>query len=39
MLSVTGLSKSFNHRKILDNLNFQLKSGDTAVFMGKNGAG
>ena len=39
MLSVTGLSKSFNHRKILDNLSFQLKSGDTAVFMGKNGAG
>ncbi|MFL3024592.1 MAG: heme ABC exporter ATP-binding protein CcmA [Candidatus Neomarinimicrobiota bacterium] len=39
MLSVTGLSKSFNHRKILDNLSFQLKSGDTAVFMGNNGAG
>ncbi|MDB9884927.1 heme ABC exporter ATP-binding protein CcmA [Candidatus Marinimicrobia bacterium] len=39
MLSVTGLSKSFNHRKILDNLSFQLKFGETAVFMGNNGAG
>ena len=39
MLSVSGLSKSFNHRKILNNLNFQLNSGDTAVFMGNNGAG
>ena len=39
MLSVSGLSKSFNHRKILNNLNFQLKSGETAVFMGNNGAG
>ena len=39
MLSVTGLSKSFNHRKILDNISFQLKFGETAVFMGNNGAG
>jgi len=39
MLSVSDLSKSFNHRKVLNNLNFQLKSGETAVFMGNNGAG
>jgi len=39
MLSVSGLSKSFNHRRILNNLNFQLKPGETGVFMGNNGAG
>ena len=39
MLSVSGLSKSFNHRRILNNLNFELKSGETGVFMGNNGAG
>ena len=39
MLSVSDLSKSFNHRKVLNNLNFELKSGETAVFMGNNGAG
>ena len=39
MLKVSSLSKSFNYRKILDKLNFNLEIGETGIFMGKNGTG
>tara|TARA_B110000014_G_scaffold95636_1_gene65633 strand:- start:167 stop:802 length:636 start_codon:yes stop_codon:yes gene_type:complete len=39
MLSISGLSKSFNRRKVLNNLSLEIKTGETAIFMGNNGAG
>ena len=39
MLSVSNISKSFNHRPVLRDVSFTLKAGETVVIMGKNGAG
>ena len=39
MLSVQNISKSFNHKKVLKDISFSQKEGESIVFMGKNGAG
>lgn len=39
VLEMKGISKSFPGVKALDGVNFQLKSGETHVIMGENGAG
>ncbi len=39
MLSVSNIVKSFNYKKILNNISFSLSSGDTVSLLGKNGVG
>ena len=39
MLSVQNISKAFNRKKILKNISFSQKEGESIVFMGRNGAG
>jgi len=39
VLSVQNISKSFNHKKVLKDISFSQKEGESIVFMGKNGAG
>lgn len=39
MLSVSNLKKSFYHHPVLDEIYFQIREGETVVFMGKNGVG
>lgn len=37
--NVSGLSKSYKDKKVLDNISFQLKKGDIVGYLGKNGSG
>lgn len=37
--NVSGLSKSYGGKKVLDNISFQLKKGDIVGYLGKNGSG
>lgn len=39
MLEVKNLSKSFNGKKILDNISFSVKDGEIALFLGPSGVG
>ena len=39
MLSVSNISKSFDHRTVLNNITFHVEVGETVILMGKNGAG
>ena len=39
MLVVKGLNKSFNKKKVLDNVSFNVEAGDLFGFIGRNGAG
>ncbi|MGK0550735.1 ABC transporter ATP-binding protein [Enterococcus faecalis] len=39
MLTVTNLSYACRHQKVLDNLSFNLKAGQTVCVLGKNGVG
>ena len=39
MLSVSNISKSFDHRTVLNNITFHVEVGETVIIMGKNGAG
>ena len=39
MLKVKNLNKSFGENKVLDNINFQVKSGEVCVLLGKSGVG
>ena len=39
MLSVSNISKSFDHRTILNNITFHVEVGETVIIMGNNGAG
>ncbi|MBR3834844.1 MAG: ABC transporter ATP-binding protein [Lachnospiraceae bacterium] len=36
---VSGLSKSYKNKKVLDNISFQLNKGDIVGYLGKNGSG
>ncbi|PRA01989.1 phosphonate ABC transporter [Arthrobacter sp. MYb229] len=38
-LTVTGLAKSFNDRKVLDQVNFHVNRGELVAFLGANGSG
>lgn len=39
MLKVKNLNKSFGENKVLNNINFEVKSGEVCVLLGKSGAG
>ena len=39
MLFVKNISKSFNRKKVLIDISFSQKEGESIVFMGKNGTG
>ena len=39
MLSVSNISKSFDHRTVLNNITFHVEVGETVIIMGNNGAG
>ncbi|WP_094226628.1 ABC transporter ATP-binding protein [Methanolobus psychrotolerans] len=39
IISITGLSKSFGHRKALNNINLEIKKGEFVAVFGPNGAG
>lgn len=39
MLKIKNLSKSFNNKKVLDNISFDVKNGEIAVFLGQSGVG
>ena len=39
MLSVSNIVKSFNYKKILNDITFSLSNGDTVALLGKNGVG
>ena len=39
LLSMEGISKSFNGIKVLDSVNFSLRKGEVHALMGGNGAG
>ncbi len=39
MFKIKNLNKTFNNKKILNNLNFEVKAGEIAVFLGESGVG
>lgn len=39
MIEIKGLSKSFGNHKVLDNLNLQIRTGETMVVIGRSGCG
>ena len=39
MLKIQNVSKSFGSKKVLDNVGFEVKNGQTAALLGENGAG
>ena len=39
MLEVKNISKSFGHKKVLDNISFAVKKGQIVALLGENGAG
>lgn len=39
MIKITNLSKSFNGKKVLKNLNLEINTGETLVILGRSGAG
>ena len=39
LLEIKGLSKTFEHKKVLDNVNLKISSGKIVGLLGKNGAG
>ncbi len=39
MITVTGLSKSYNGKKVVDDLSFTMKEGNLFALLGSNGAG
>lgn len=39
MITVTGLSKSYNGKKVVDDLSFTMKEGKLFALLGSNGAG
>lgn len=39
IIEVTGLSKSFGKRKVIDNIGFSVEEGDIYGFLGQNGSG
>lgn len=39
MTEVTGISKTFGKKKILDNISFEVKANNICCLLGKNGAG
>lgn len=39
MITITGLSKSYNGKKVVDNLSFTMKEGKLFALLGSNGAG
>ena len=39
MLKITGIEKSFNHRKVLNGVNLAINQGETIGLLGINGAG
>lgn len=39
MITITGLSKSYNGKKVVDNLSFTMKEGTLFALLGSNGAG
>ncbi len=38
-LAAQGLSKSYNGRKVVDNVHFTISQGETVALLGPNGAG
>jgi phospholipid/cholesterol/gamma-HCH transport system ATP-binding protein len=39
MIEIKGLSKSFNHKKVLDNVNLSIEQGKITVIIGRSGEG
>lgn len=39
MIEIKGLNKSFNHKKVLDNLNLSIEQGKITVIIGRSGEG
>ena len=39
MLKVKNLNKSFGENKVLNNINFEVNTGEVCVILGKSGAG
>ena len=39
MIEIKGLNRSFNERKVLDNLNLNIDKGTTCVIIGRSGCG
>jgi phospholipid/cholesterol/gamma-HCH transport system ATP-binding protein len=39
MIDIKGVTKAFNHHKVLDHLNLTIQSGETMVIIGRSGSG
>ena len=39
LITAKNLSKTFNRRNVLDDLNLEISRGENAVFIGRNGSG
>ena len=39
MIEIINLSRSFNSHKVLDDLNLNIKKGETTVIIGRSGCG